>query len=100
MQHVRVLIMRPHIFKVTFDSSVGTDGEDLIVNTYQDTHPSFSYTPASAWHTPSNVGFFVGGSGQCVIKPPIARIYANSKSSSTSQTKTTATFSFQVRFSV
>ncbi|PPQ90545.1 hypothetical protein CVT25_015859 [Psilocybe cyanescens] len=53
---------------VTFESSVGKDDEDLIVNTYQDTHPAFSYTPSSAWNTPSNVGTFLGGSGQCVAK--------------------------------
>ncbi|KAH9484966.1 hypothetical protein JR316_0001870 [Psilocybe cubensis] len=51
---------------VFFDTSVGTDNEELIVNTYQDNHPSFTYSPSSAWHLPSNVGFFVGGTGQCV----------------------------------
>ncbi|PPQ72627.1 hypothetical protein CVT25_007905 [Psilocybe cyanescens] len=49
---------------VTFLSSVGNDDENLVVNTYRDTHPAFSYTPSSAWSTPSNVGTFLGGSGQ------------------------------------
>uniref|UniRef100_A0A8H7Y753 Uncharacterized protein n=1 Tax=Psilocybe cubensis TaxID=181762 RepID=A0A8H7Y753_PSICU len=49
---------------VVFQSSIGEDGENLIVNTFQDTHPAFNYAPSSSWGTPSNVGTFSGGSGQ------------------------------------
>lgn len=53
-------------FQVTFKTNVGQDGEDIIINTFQNAHPSFSYTPASSWKTPSQVERFMGGSGQCV----------------------------------
>lgn len=49
-----------------FQSSVGKDDESIIVNTFQDSHPAFSYSPSSSWGTPSNVATFSGGSGQYV----------------------------------
>jgi hypothetical protein len=54
---------------VTFGTNIGNDDEDLIVNTFQDTHPSFTYTPPSAWTTPAMVGTFQGGSGHATSQP-------------------------------
>ncbi|KDR74999.1 hypothetical protein GALMADRAFT_1332029 [Galerina marginata CBS 339.88] len=56
---------------LTFQTNVGKDDEQLIVNTYQDTHPTFTYTPSSSWRAPSMVETFSGSSGQCVICEPI-----------------------------
>ncbi|PPQ90562.1 hypothetical protein CVT25_015876 [Psilocybe cyanescens] len=54
---------------IMIKSNIGVDDEDIIVNTYQNTHPAFTYTPASSWNTPSNVGTFVGGSGHATTQP-------------------------------
>jgi hypothetical protein len=54
---------------VTFETNIGNDDEDLIVNTFKDTHPSFTYTPSSAWTTPALVGTFQGGSGHATSQP-------------------------------
>ncbi|KAJ3535940.1 hypothetical protein NMY22_g6258 [Coprinellus aureogranulatus] len=49
---------------VSWTASVGEDNEPLIVNTWQDTHPNFKYSPSDAWTlTPPNVGAFSAGSG-------------------------------------
>ncbi|PPQ65434.1 hypothetical protein CVT26_000086 [Gymnopilus dilepis] len=65
---------------IAFETSVGRDDEPLIINSYQDSHPAFTYAPSSAWNTsPSNVGTFSGGSGHA-----------------TSQGSATATLTFQV----
>ncbi|KAF4621065.1 hypothetical protein D9613_000163 [Agrocybe pediades] len=55
---------------VTFQTSVGKENEHLIVNTYQDDHPSFIYTPASAWSTSSNkASWFSGSNGHFATQP-------------------------------
>ncbi|KAF9522664.1 hypothetical protein CPB83DRAFT_899474 [Crepidotus variabilis] len=41
---------------IAFDTTIGQDSEELIVNTYQDSHPSFTYTPANAWQAPAVPG--------------------------------------------
>ncbi|KJA19814.1 hypothetical protein HYPSUDRAFT_143241 [Hypholoma sublateritium FD-334 SS-4] len=48
---------------VTITTQVGNNTEDLIVNTFQNTHPSFLYSPESDWYTPSTVSSFSGASG-------------------------------------
>ncbi|KDR75000.1 hypothetical protein GALMADRAFT_226648 [Galerina marginata CBS 339.88] len=68
---------------VTFQTSVGQDNEGLIVNTYQDNNPSFTFTPPSSWNTPDNVGTFSGSSGHLTTQPSAA-----------------ATFTFEVRDAV
>lgn len=50
--------------QVTITTQVGNDTEDLIVNTFQNTHPFFLYTPESDWYTPNSVSSFSGASGQ------------------------------------
>jgi hypothetical protein len=50
--------------QVSWQTSVGNDDETLIVNTYQDSHPAFSYSPASSWGTPDFVSSFSGSTGQ------------------------------------
>ncbi|KDR74994.1 hypothetical protein GALMADRAFT_69932 [Galerina marginata CBS 339.88] len=65
---------------VTFQSNVGQDNETLIVNSYQDNHPSFAYSPPSSWKTPDAVGMFSGGSGHVATDPSAS-----------------VTFTFQVR---
>ncbi|KAF7428041.1 hypothetical protein PC9H_007260 [Pleurotus ostreatus] len=44
---------------------VSQDDDKLMVKTYQDTDPSFSYTPPNVWTTnPDQIGLFNAGSGQ------------------------------------
>ncbi|KAJ3502521.1 hypothetical protein NLJ89_g8850 [Agrocybe chaxingu] len=47
---------------VTFRSDVGEADEPLIVNTFQDSHPSFNFSPPSSWGDQINV--FPGTSGR------------------------------------
>ncbi|KAF9568210.1 hypothetical protein CPC08DRAFT_655083 [Agrocybe pediades] len=47
---------------ITFQTSVGQDGEDLIVNTYQDNHPTFVYTPDSSWSNSTDKLSWLSGS--------------------------------------
>jgi len=55
---------------ITWQSSVGADNEQLIVNTVQDTDPSFVYTPANSWGTnPPNIGTYSGSSGHGTATP-------------------------------
>ncbi|EAU90104.2 hypothetical protein CC1G_08377 [Coprinopsis cinerea okayama7 len=55
---------------VSWQASIGEDGEDIIVNTIQDSHPTFVYQPAGAWNTaPEGVSSFSGGSGQVSLYP-------------------------------
>ncbi|KAJ6586895.1 hypothetical protein DFH09DRAFT_1429551 [Mycena vulgaris] len=55
---------------ITWQNSVGADDEQLIVNTVQDSDPSFVYTPAISWGTnvPS-IGTYSGGSGHATATP-------------------------------
>ncbi|KAJ7462259.1 hypothetical protein B0H11DRAFT_1735674 [Mycena galericulata] len=55
---------------ITWQSSVGEDDEQLIVNTVQDTDPSFVYTPGNVWGTNvPNVGTYSGSSGHGTATP-------------------------------
>jgi len=55
---------------ITWETAIGQDNEQLIVNTSQDTDPAFVYQPASAWGTqPINLGTFSGGSGHVTNTP-------------------------------
>jgi len=55
---------------ISWQSSVGEDTEQLIVNTAQDSDPSFVYTPANAWGTnPPSVGTYSGSSGHATATP-------------------------------
>lgn len=49
---------------ISWVASVGQDNEQLIVNTWQDSHPAFVYSPQDAWTTsPPLVGSFSGSTG-------------------------------------
>ncbi|KAH9485100.1 hypothetical protein JR316_0002007 [Psilocybe cubensis] len=39
---------------IEFQTSVGAVDETLIVNTFQDGHSSFNYSPPTSWRTPQN----------------------------------------------
>jgi len=54
---------------VAFNTSIGTDNEALIVNSFQDLHPSFTYTPSSLWAVPPSAGTFSGGSLHMTSSP-------------------------------
>ncbi|KAJ7725850.1 hypothetical protein DFH07DRAFT_853604 [Mycena maculata] len=55
---------------ITWESSVGVDDEQLIVNTVQDSDPSFVYTPGDLWGTnPPNLGTYSGSSGHGTATP-------------------------------
>ncbi|EDR11964.1 uncharacterized protein LACBIDRAFT_313970 [Laccaria bicolor S238N-H82] len=58
---------------ISWQTSVGNDDEALIVNTYKDSHPSFSYSPASSWGTPDFVSSFSGSTGQEMTVPQQVR---------------------------
>ncbi|KDQ27513.1 hypothetical protein PLEOSDRAFT_28805, partial [Pleurotus ostreatus PC15] len=46
-------------------SRIGKDKDNLVVKTFQDTDPSFSFSPSNAWsNSPDQIGLFNGGSGQ------------------------------------
>ncbi|KAJ3502298.1 hypothetical protein NMY22_g18632 [Coprinellus aureogranulatus] len=50
---------------VTWTTPVGKADEDLIVNTFQESDPSFSYSPPEAWTSNSpNPATFSGGTGR------------------------------------
>ncbi|KAF8160607.1 hypothetical protein B0H34DRAFT_838329 [Crassisporium funariophilum] len=49
---------------VSFTTSAGASNEPLIVDTYQNSHSSFSYSPPASWVTPPMIGTFSGSSGQ------------------------------------
>ncbi|KAJ7497268.1 hypothetical protein FB451DRAFT_1018259 [Mycena latifolia] len=55
---------------ITWQSSVGADDEQLLVNTVQDSDPSFVYAPANFWGTnlPS-IGTYSGSSGHGTASP-------------------------------
>ncbi|PPQ90563.1 LOW QUALITY PROTEIN: hypothetical protein CVT25_015877 [Psilocybe cyanescens] len=48
---------------ITFQTSAGKENETLIVNTFEDGHPSFKYAPSSSWKTPDKAGTFIGSTG-------------------------------------
>ncbi|KAJ6609889.1 hypothetical protein B0H10DRAFT_2062966 [Mycena sp. CBHHK59/15] len=55
---------------ITWQSSVGPDDEQLVVDTVQDADPSFVYTPINSWGTnPPNLGTFSGSSGHATATP-------------------------------
>ncbi|KAF9568213.1 hypothetical protein CPC08DRAFT_679812 [Agrocybe pediades] len=55
---------------ITFQTNVGKDDEELIVQTFQDNHPSFTYTPSSSWKNPTDrLGWFSGGTGHVTTDP-------------------------------
>ncbi|KAH6908464.1 hypothetical protein BKA70DRAFT_1149684 [Coprinopsis sp. MPI-PUGE-AT-0042] len=50
--------------QISWTTSIGADGEELIINTVQDSHPSWKYQPADAWSTGfPDAGTFSGRSG-------------------------------------
>ncbi|TFK20940.1 hypothetical protein FA15DRAFT_101863 [Coprinopsis marcescibilis] len=50
---------------ISWKFPVGNDDEPLIVNTYQENHPAFSYSSDSAWRaTPVSTNTFSGGSAR------------------------------------
>ncbi|KAF4620438.1 hypothetical protein D9613_000214 [Agrocybe pediades] len=60
---------------ITFETNVGKDGEELIVNSFEDDHPAFAYTPASSWSTsPDQLSWFSGSTGHkaCISSDAIA----------------------------
>ncbi|KAJ7262203.1 hypothetical protein B0H12DRAFT_1013107 [Mycena haematopus] len=55
---------------ITFQSSVGTNNEGLVVNTVQDSDPAFVYTPLNSWGlNPPNLGTYSGSSGHGTATP-------------------------------
>ncbi|KAJ6475339.1 hypothetical protein C8R47DRAFT_1143142 [Mycena vitilis] len=55
---------------ITWQSSVGSDDEQLIVNTVQDSDPAFAYTPPNSWDTnPPSIGTYSGSSGHGTASP-------------------------------
>lgn len=51
--------------QISWSTLVGNSNESVIVNTYQDLHPSWVYGPEGAWTRDfPEVESFVGGLGQ------------------------------------
>ncbi|KAF4621261.1 hypothetical protein D9613_000222 [Agrocybe pediades] len=57
---------------ITFETSVGQDDEELIVNTYQDNHPAFVYTPDSSWSKSTDKLSWLSGSSAHATSDPSA----------------------------
>ncbi|KAF9568211.1 hypothetical protein CPC08DRAFT_702635 [Agrocybe pediades] len=57
---------------ITFETSVGQDDEELIVNTYQDNHPAFVYTPDSSWSKSTDKLSWLSGSTAHATSDPSA----------------------------
>lgn len=54
---------------VSWVASVGDENEQLVVNTWQDTHPAFVYSPQDAWSTsPPLQGLLSGSTGHGTSK--------------------------------
>ncbi|PBK95629.1 hypothetical protein ARMGADRAFT_1045495 [Armillaria gallica] len=52
---------------ITWQTSIGNINENLVVDTVQDTDPSFTYSPSSAWSSsPEHSDFYFGSTGQQV----------------------------------
>ncbi|KAF9526515.1 hypothetical protein CPB83DRAFT_857656 [Crepidotus variabilis] len=49
---------------VVFDTTIGQSSEPLVINTFSSAHPSFVYSPSSAWGSPALPGTFLGGYGR------------------------------------
>jgi len=61
---------------ITFQSSVGADNEQLVVNTVQDSDPAFVYTPANSWGiNPPSLGTYSGSSGHGTATPGTSMTY-------------------------
>jgi len=55
---------------ITWENSIGTADEQLVVNTVQDTDPAFTYTPPNSWGTnPPSIGTYSGSSGHGTATP-------------------------------
>jgi hypothetical protein len=55
---------------ITWESPVGGDNEKLLMDTFDDVHPSFSYFPSSSWNTsPPNQSRFFGSTGHSTTDP-------------------------------
>ncbi|KAH6908485.1 hypothetical protein BKA70DRAFT_1427078 [Coprinopsis sp. MPI-PUGE-AT-0042] len=56
--------------QVSWTTNVGTEDEELIINTHQNLHPSWTYQPEDAWSTSfPDAGSFSGGGGQGTSMP-------------------------------
>ncbi|KAF9532036.1 hypothetical protein CPB83DRAFT_54901 [Crepidotus variabilis] len=48
---------------IAFDTTIGDPEEPLIINSYQDIHPAFTYSPSSSWNQADQASWFSGSSG-------------------------------------
>ncbi|KAJ7703226.1 hypothetical protein B0H17DRAFT_1042349 [Mycena rosella] len=57
---------------ITWQSSIGAEDEQLLVNTVQDSDESFVYTPANSWGTnlPSTIGHILGAPASAATASP------------------------------
>ncbi|KAF9462271.1 hypothetical protein BDZ94DRAFT_1166100 [Collybia nuda] len=62
---------------ITWKTSIGSDNEQLYVDTFEDSDPSFVYLPSdSSWtNTPNNLGTYLGGSGHATTTPGAVFFY-------------------------
>ena len=86
--------------QITFQSTIGLDSESMIVNTFQDSDPSFSYYPYSSWSAnPSNLGTFSGSNGQYVYRSTTLCLFLTLCSRSVSSSAGSyVTYTFQVSY--
>ncbi|KAH6908478.1 hypothetical protein BKA70DRAFT_1481672 [Coprinopsis sp. MPI-PUGE-AT-0042] len=62
--------------QVSWTTNVGTEDEELIINTYQNLHPSWAYQPEAAWFTsfPDSGSFSGGGSRDTSASAAVAKL--------------------------
>ncbi|KAK0225668.1 hypothetical protein IW262DRAFT_702766 [Armillaria fumosa] len=57
------------VTKITWQTSIGSFDKSLVVNTVQDTDPSFTYSPPSAWSSsPQHSDFYFGSTGHSSVE--------------------------------
>lgn len=62
---------------ITWQTSIGSVDESLVVNTVQDTDPSFTYSPPSAWSSsPEHSDFYFGSTGHSSVEPGSVLTYS------------------------
>ncbi|KAF8160609.1 hypothetical protein B0H34DRAFT_795501 [Crassisporium funariophilum] len=61
---------------VAFESVLGQEAEQILVDTFQDNHPNFVYSPASSWNAPSRPGTYSGSTGHVTTDPNATLTYS------------------------
>ncbi|KAK0242025.1 hypothetical protein EDD85DRAFT_426085 [Armillaria nabsnona] len=62
---------------ITWQTSIGNINESLVIDTVQDTDPSFTYSPSSAWSSsPEHSDFYFGSTGHSSVESGSVMTYS------------------------